>query len=51
MDAEPDEDENALRERVLAMLEGRSGVEQALEEGRQLGLVEALELARTAARH
>jgi predicted ATPase len=51
MGAEADEDENALRERVLAMLEGRSGVEQALDEGRDLGLVEALELARTASRY
>jgi hypothetical protein len=46
MEAEADEDESALRERVLAMLEGQRGVEQALDEGRDLALDEALELAR-----
>jgi predicted ATPase len=50
MRAEADEDETALRERVLAMLEGDADVEQALAEGHGLGLEEALELARATSR-
>jgi predicted ATPase len=51
MEAEADEEETALRERVLAMLDGQATVEQALADGRALGLDEALELARASTRH